>query len=174
VSAARTRVTTGAPLRLIALVSLAVSFLLAGCGGPPHGREAQAQSRIPGQPGSGQAIAESALSYLGTPYRYGGSNRRGVDCSGLVHRIFLDQGFVLPRTAAEQARHGMPVSPRDLAAGDVVFFRTSGNKTSHVGIYVGDGHFVHAPGTGDRVKVSRLDSSYFQPRYVGGRRMVQK
>jgi cell wall-associated NlpC family hydrolase len=147
---------------------------LAGCGGPPRSRETAPALRLPGPPGTGRLVAEHALSYVGTPYRYGGADRSGIDCSGLVYRIFLDLGYALPRTAAEQSRYGMPVSWSELLAGDLVFFRTSGRKPSHVGIYIADGEFVHAPGSGDRVKMSRLDSSYFRKRFAIARRMVHQ
>lgn len=156
------------------ITGVMVLAVLAGCGGPPRSRESGSQPRLPGPPGTGRLVAEHALSYVGTPYRYGGADRGGIDCSGLVYRIFLDLGYALPRTAAEQSRYGKPVSWRELLAGDLVFFRTSGSKPSHVGVYIANGQFVHAPGSGDRVKVSRLDSSYFRKRFVLARRMVHE
>jgi cell wall-associated NlpC family hydrolase len=125
-------------------------------------------------PGSGRLIADDALRYLGTPYRRGGMDENGMDCSGLVGRVYLDRGYPLPRTAEEIARAGIPVERADLAPGDIVVFTTAGEKPSHVGIYVGTAAFVHAPGKGDRVRVSDLESDYFRTRFCGGRRLLRE
>jgi cell wall-associated NlpC family hydrolase len=125
-------------------------------------------------PGTGRLIADQALRYLGTPYRRGGMDENGIDCSGLVGRVYLDCGYPLPRTAEEIARVGAPVGREDLAAGDIVVFAIGGNEPSHVGIYVGTGAFVHAPGKDDRVRVAELESDYFRHRFRGGRRLFHE
>ncbi len=111
-----------------------------------------------------------ALTWMGTPYRYGGTTRRGIDCSALVQRSFAVNGVKLPRTAATQAKVGTAVAPADLKAGDRLYFSASGTRIDHTGLYMGDGLFVHASGSGRQVMVSNL----FTPRnwniFVGARR----
>ena len=158
---------------LLALLALGAA---AGCGPPPRpatpgAPPAEARSA---PPGTGRLIAEDALGYVGTPYRRGGMDANGMDCSGLVGRVYLDRGFPLPRTAEEIAASGLPVDRDELAPGDIVVFTTAGDKPSHVGIYVGTGAFVHAPGQGDRVRVSDLASEYFRTRFRGGRRVLRE
>jgi cell wall-associated NlpC family hydrolase len=111
-----------------------------------------------------------ALTWMGTPYRYGGTTRRGIDCSALVQRSFAVNGIKLPRTAATQANVGQAIAPADLKAGDRLYFSASGTRIDHTGLYMGDGLFVHASGSGRQVIVSNL----FTPRnwniFVGARR----
>jgi cell wall-associated NlpC family hydrolase len=119
-----------------------------------------------------KGLVEAAMSYLGTPYRRGGSSRKGVDCSGLVGAVYGQQGVDMPRTAAEQFNRGISVEQSDLLPGDLVFFRdTYKHGISHVGIFVGDGHFVHAAGHHQGVIVSDLSASYYHLRFAGARRM---
>lgn len=122
---------------------------------------------------AGADVALQALSFLGVPYRYGGSDpQRGFDCSGLVRHVAQSVlGLDLPRSAEAQARVGQSV-PRDaLAAGDLVFFNTRGRRYSHVGIYIGDGRFVHAPARRGQVRVEEVDASYWRTRFNGARRL---
>ncbi len=112
---------------------------------------------------TGDRIADTALSMVGTPYRFGGSNPHGFDCSGLVYFAYDQNGIQVPRTSREQRRRAKPVNRRSLKRGDLVFFDTSW-KSGHVGIYVGDSRFVHAPSSGKRVSVVRLDVGYFASR----------
>lgn len=125
-------------------------------------------------PGTGREIAETALGYVGIPYRRGGMDASGMDCSGLVGRVYLDRGVPLPRTAEEIAKVGDPVASDELVPGDIVVFAIAGDKPSHVGIYVGAGSFVHAPGQGDRVRADDLASEYFRTRFRGGRRALRE
>ena len=116
-------------------------------------------------------LVEQAMTYLGTPYRRGGTSRRGLDCSGLVGAVYGEQGLELPRTAAEQFREGAPVLESDLRPGDLVFFRDTYKRgISHVGIYIGDGRFLHAAGRRHGVIVSELSRPYYQLRFAGARR----
>lgn len=113
-----------------------------------------------------------ALGLIDTNYRYGGSNpEAGLDCSGMVSHIYEQvTGVRLPHNAAEIARLTRPLMRSHLKPGDLVFFNTLGRSYSHVGIYIGDGRFVHAPGASKgRVQIARLDSSYFFSRYDGAR-----
>ena len=116
-------------------------------------------------------LVEQAMTYLGTPYRRGGTTRRGVDCSGLVGAVYGEQGLDLPRTAAQQFAEGVAVAATDLRPGDLVFFRDTYKRgISHVGIYIGDGRFLHAAGRRHGVIVSELSRPYYRSRYAGARR----
>ncbi|MCU0754270.1 MAG: C40 family peptidase [Xanthomonadales bacterium] len=114
-----------------------------------------------------------ALQLVGIPYRYGGSNPEGgFDCSGLVLYVHQASGGPrLPRTVREQMALQLPVVPEgQRVAGDLVFFG-QGGRPNHIGIYVGEGRFVHAPSTGGTVRLDRLDSRYWRTRYMGTRRV---
>jgi cell wall-associated NlpC family hydrolase len=116
-------------------------------------------------------LVEQAMTYLGTPYRRGGTSRNGLDCSGLTGAVYGEQGLDLPRTAAEQFREGVAVAESDLRPGDLVFFRDTYKRgISHVGIYIGDGRFLHAAGRRHGVIVSELSRPYYRLRFAGGRR----
>ncbi len=132
---------------------------------------AVAKARIYGASALRAEIVETAESYLGLPYQWGGASaEEGFDCSGLAMAVYQLNGLNLPRSSREQFRDGTPVSPEELAKGDLVFFAISGGeKVSHVGIYIGDGRFVHAPGRGKSVRLDFLSDAYYQPRYIGGR-----
>jgi cell wall-associated NlpC family hydrolase len=108
-----------------------------------------------------------AMQFLGVPYVWGGASPSGFDCSGLVMYAFAQVGVSLPHNAAMQYAYGSPVSRSALQAGDVVFF----NGLGHNGIYIGGGQFVHAPHTGDVVKISNLNEGWYSSTYVGARRM---
>lgn len=137
--------------------------LLAGCAGPP--------SAPPPAAASLPALERHLDAWAGTPYRWGGADRSGVDCSGYVQLAFRQVFRVsLPRTTADQSRLGRPVARRALAPGDLVFFRT-GDKLRHVGIYLGNGRFGHAS-TRRGVTRSRLDNPYWSPRFLGARRVL--
>lgn len=115
-----------------------------------------------------------ALLALGARYRYGGSSpRTGFDCSGLVSYVFERAwGVLLPRNARAQASVGRPIKRRqDLQPGDLVFYNTRNSPYSHVGIYVGDGRFVHAPRRGERVREESIDTPYWRARFNGARRL---
>ncbi len=116
----------------------------------------------------------NALSFLGVRYRYGGDHASsGVDCSGLVRRVYQETlGLVLPHNAAQQSREGEKVAENELRPGDLVFFNTLRRAFSHVGIYIGNGQFVHAPRPGERVQIANLDSPYWARRFDGARRLI--
>ncbi|MBD3369827.1 NlpC/P60 family protein [Candidatus Fermentibacteria bacterium] len=90
------------------------------------------------------SLSSEIQSWLGTPYVYGGESKSGVDCSGLTQQVFAAVGISIPRRASEQAEAAQDVSPGELRFGDLLFFNTSGSGISHVGVYVGNGFFVHA------------------------------
>ncbi|MGY1459642.1 MULTISPECIES: C40 family peptidase [unclassified Luteimonas] len=120
-----------------------------------------------------QALLRRAKGLLGTPYRWGGTSPdSGFDCSGLVNYVFRTAlGIELPRVSREMASNGEKVDRAALIAGDLVFFGRRGKRVDHVGIYVGDGQFVHAPRTGRDVTVSRLDTGYWAGRFLQARRV---
>ncbi len=120
-----------------------------------------------------QNLLQHALALLGTPYRWGGTGTDGFDCSGLVGYVFRSAlGIELPRASSEMASSGQLVSDRaSLSPGDLVFFGHSG-RVSHVGIYVGQGRFLHAPRTGRDVTVSSLDGGYWGDKFMEARRIA--
>lgn len=120
----------------------------------------------------GYAIARTALALRGLPYRLGGADTRGFDCSGLVQYVFALHGLGLPRVVRDQYGYGTPVRLDALAPGDLVFFETQGDDVSHVGIAIGGDQFVHAPNARGVVRISRLTSGYWGDRAVGARRLV--
>jgi cell wall-associated NlpC family hydrolase len=119
----------------------------------------------------GYAIAGIALGLRGTPYRNGGSDPSGFDCSGFIWYVFGQSGIRVPRTVSEQSREGIEVSPDALAPGDLLFFSTQGSGASHVGMAIGGDEFVHAPSSRGEVRVERLSAAYWASRYVGARRV---
>ena len=127
----------------------------------------------PTSPSLVKTVLQRAISLLGTPYRWGGSSpESGFDCSGLVGYVFRTIGIDLPRVSRAMADEGTKVASRDaLAEGDRVFFGKRGH-IDHVGIYVGEGKFVHAPRTGRDVTVSSLTSGYWAQKYLEARRLA--
>ena len=155
--------------------------LLAGCGGdravrPPAQADQARQWPVvaPADPARANAVLMRAISLVGTPYRYGGNTPEGgFDCSGLVNYVFRDMlDLRLPRTSRElAATQGPRIATDRLAGGDLVFFGSDG-LVSHVGIYVGEGRFVHAPNSGGTVRLDRLDGSWWRDHYTGARRLL--
>jgi cell wall-associated NlpC family hydrolase len=119
----------------------------------------------------GYALVGTALALRGVPYRDGGGDPQGFDCSGFTQYVFAQHGLSLPRAVREQFRVGKSVKPQDLAPGDIVFFATTGAGASHVAIAIGGDEFVHAPSSTGVVRVEHLSSSYWSPRYLGARRL---
>jgi len=163
--------------------ALALMAVLSACGGsrqavrptpaPPVVRHwPQVQ---PAQPAAANAVLMRALGLVGTPYRYGGNTpESGFDCSGLVAYVYRDMlDLRLPRSSRELAQaQGPRIDPLKLAPADLVFFGSRGNVT-HVGIYVGEGRFVHAPSSGGTVRLDHLDGYYWRDNYSGARRVLQ-
>jgi cell wall-associated NlpC family hydrolase len=121
---------------------------------------------------SHHALVDFAMQLRDIRYRRGGRvPATGFDCSGFVHYVFANVfGVDLPSDSASQFTSGEKVARAEMQAGDLVFFRMHGKRVSHVGIYLGDGQFIHAPTTGQRVKVNNLDESYWSRRFAGARR----
>jgi cell wall-associated NlpC family hydrolase len=172
----------GAPI--VPAIALVLALLLAGCGhgdvrpgsrGPARVVPTRAwPAVVPADPARANAVLMRAISLVGTPYRYGGSTPEGgFDCSGLVNYVYRDMlELRLPRTSRELAAYQGPrIPPAGLAAADLVFFG-SGGSVSHVGIYVGEGRFVHAPTTGGTVRLDHLDGAYWREHYSGAKRVL--
>ena len=141
------------PLALLPLV-----LALVGCATAPAQRTSGGE--VP------ERVAEIAMELRGSPYRFGGDGPGGFDCSGLVHYAYDRAGARVPRTARGQYEAVRRLYLHQLRPGDLVFFRTTGALVSHVGIYVGDDRFVHALNHGQPVKVSRLDTRYWEQRLI--------
>ena len=120
----------------------------------------------------GEAIARTALALVGTPYRYGGGDARGFDCSGLVQYVFRQHGAQVPRDVSDQYRSRLLSDVRQLRPGDLLFFSTISRGASHVAIALGGRRFVHAPSTGGAVRVENLDVRYWSRRLIGARRLA--
>jgi cell wall-associated NlpC family hydrolase len=119
----------------------------------------------------GSIAARTAERFVGIPYRWGGENVvDGMDCSGFVRAVYNLCGLNIPRTSRDQFKAGEAVAKDDLRDGDLVFFGASAESINHVGIYVGNNRFVHAPRRGEEIRVTSVEESYFEKRFVGARR----
>ena len=145
------------------VVAICLGFLVVGCASNP--------SAPVTDPGSADRAAGSALKMVGKPYRYGGSTPAGFDCSGLIQYSYKQAGVSLPRSTDELLRTSQPLRGAHLRRGDLLFFDQEGKKKSHVGIYLGDGKFVHAPSSGKTVRTDRLDSPYWRKHLSEARRV---
>lgn len=164
--------------RLAALLCLAT---LGACGGGKTTRPAVPPAAtqvwptvVPNDPQAANAVLMRAIGLVGTPYRYGGNTpESGFDCSGLVAYVYREMlDLKLPRTSRDLAAvQGPKIDPQRLAPGDLVFFGDRGN-VFHVGIYVGEGRFVHAPSTGGTVRLDSLAGSYWKQHYTGAKRVL--
>ncbi len=115
-------------------------------------------------------LVKTASNFIGVPYLWGGETRNGFDCSGLTMVCYRLNGLNLPRNSRAQYQHGRRISQPQLQKGDLVFFATrGGSRITHVGMYIGEGRFIHAPRTGKTVRIAKLSSSYWQQAFRGGR-----
>jgi cell wall-associated NlpC family hydrolase len=130
-------------------------------------------SSTPSSPAGGAAHKGAAIaqSMAGSPYRYGGATPRGFDCSGLVYYAYRKAGFSVPRTTREQYKRSERIAFSDIHRGDLLFFKLSSRGISHVGIYTGNGKFIHAPSSGKRVSYARLDDPYWKKRLLAAGRI---
>ncbi|HNV04100.1 MAG TPA: C40 family peptidase [Vicinamibacterales bacterium] len=175
-----------------ACAAIAGAALAAACAGqqprvrvlPPRAEPA-AEAPAPGRPSpalppadgggaafAGEAIARTAERLLGAPYRDGGAQPDGFDCSGLVSYVFARHGIPVPRDVRRQAVAGIEVEPAEVLPGDLLFFATTGSGPTHVGIAMGGGRFIHAPKNGAVVRMESLSSTYWSSRFVSARRLL--
>ena len=149
------------------LIAVFFALLLAACAGlpPESSRTASAQ---------GNEVALFALGLIDTGYRFGGKNpEAGLDCSGMVSYLYAKAvGIRLVGSAADMARRGRPIARGAMRPGDLVFFNTRNTPASHVGVYIGDDRFVHAPSSNGRVRIERLSTPYFRERFEAARSYV--
>jgi cell wall-associated NlpC family hydrolase len=161
------------PAQGIAL--LAIAAIAAGCAPAPvrdpSGTEYRPSAVLPE---AARDAAVYAVTLVGTPYRNGGTSPdSGFDCSGLVWYVYRQAaGLWLPRSSDEMGRAGRPIAAADMRPGDLVFYNTLGREFSHVGIYIGERRFVHAPSSGGKVEIVSMENSYWARRFSGARRMV--
>ena len=175
------RLLVSAPLLSALLASVVASTAVIAATPAPsdesgHLRRAEKALRSIGDKAKDSAadITSYALSLIGVDYRFGGNTPdQGLDCSGLIRYVFQQAtGISLPRSARDQARVGESIKRDDLQPGDLVFFNTRRFQFSHVGLYIGDNRFIHAPSTGGSVEVTSLDNRYWQKAFNGARRIV--
>lgn len=117
-------------------------------------------------------VAQTAKSYSGVPYVWGGTSPSGFDCSGFTHYVFLKNGIIIPRVSADQYYAGVWVDKSQLQIGDLVFFTTYKPGPSHVGIYIGNGKFIHASSGAGRITISDMNNPYYKERYIGAKRVI--
>ena len=172
-----------------AALSLLAAGVLAGCAtrpasradgasAPPSARRALVPATLPPlnlNPAEREGAVASAMLLVNTPYTYGGNTPQGgFDCSGFIQYVFklvTNSQVRLPRSTAQWAAATEPVQDERMQRGDLVFFNTSGAPFSHMGLYVGEGQFVHAPSSGGTVRKAELANRYFAARYLGARRV---
>ncbi len=161
------------------MAAVLCAIMLVGCASSPMRPPVGKTNRVVSRPDAPQInphegareIVMYALGLIDVGYQFGGKNpESGLDCSGMVAFIFKNAlGLVLPHNAAEIARTTRPIERKQLAAGDLVFFNTRNKPFSHVGIYIGDDKFVHAPSTNGRIRIDSMKANYFAQRYEAAR-----
>ncbi|AUZ03987.1 MULTISPECIES: C40 family peptidase [Vitreoscilla] len=162
-------------------IFLTLALTLSACSSKPktapkasQTTSSRAKISIPDHPNTRQEVWFQAFSLVGTPYRYGGSDRNGFDCSGMVQYVYQQATqTALPRTARDIAASSHNISKTQLKSGDLVFFNTGGGTYSHVGIYLGNQEFLHAPSSNGTIRIARLDSPYFAQRFTGARTFMR-
>ena len=155
-------------------ICVAMLSILVACASAPRAADHEAASlsdNVRADKTTAQRAADYAQKMIGKPYRYGGNSPAGFDCSGLVQYSYSRAGLPIPRTTRSQRESSVAVGSQSLRAGDLIFFDQEGRKSSHVGIYIGNGRFVHAPSSGKQVRVDKLDKTYWKKHYVGARRI---
>ncbi|MFZ5863370.1 MAG: C40 family peptidase [Nitrospirota bacterium] len=139
------------------------------------GLDLAALRAAPAQPVSAtrQRVIATAAQLVGTPYKFGGTTPKGFDCTGYLMYVFRTAaGVSLPRTSLEQIQTGDPITASQLQPADLVYFRIDRKKDLHLGLYLGEGRFIHAPSSGGVVNIQRLDTDYWRTRFLGARRVL--
>ena len=154
-------------MRIKVIIVCFLAVLLSACGTLPGSRDGAGMRERLANSARGNEVALYALGLVETPYRFGGKEPAGgFDCSGMVAYVFGHAvGFRISGNAADIAHHGQAVSRQQLHPGDLIFFNTLNRPLSHVGIYIGGERFVHAPSSNGKVRIDRLDNSYYAERY---------
>jgi cell wall-associated NlpC family hydrolase len=160
---------------LLALVLAACAGARTTPGPAARGLDYDALIAVPARPIAKvrQRVIWTATSLLGTPYQFGGTTPAGFDCTGYVAYVFRQAaGMDLPRGSVDQVQFGEAITPLAMQPGDLVYFRIEREKSLHVGIYIGEGRFVHAPSTNGAVNVQSLALDYWRTRFLGARRVL--
>ena len=157
-------------MRISLLSCYTVTLLLVACAGTPS-KPSLADAAPYAGTETAERAAEIALAQVGRPYRFGGDTPAGFDCSGLVNYSYARVGVPLSRETRTLRNQARLVRIGELRPGDLLFFDQEGKKYSHVAIYLGDSRFVHAPSSGGRVRIDRLDSDYWERHFVEARRV---
>jgi len=150
--------------------TLSISGVSRGSGSPRTENTTSAATK-------GEKIAEYAKKFIGVKYKWGGTTPDGFDCSGLVYYVFKQFGITMPRTSKEQANKGTTVKKSELKPGDLLFFDTNGSNNgvvSHVGIYIGNGKFIHASNPRSNVKITDVNDSFYAKAYVKSKRVISQ
>ena len=154
--------------RRVRILAFLLPVLLAACASAPT---AVSSSQRTGE-SKAERAAGNALKMLGRPYHFGGATpSSGFDCSGLVQYSYRQVGLTLPHNTEKQRLTGRHIQKAELRRGDLIFFDQEGKKNSHVGIYLGNGEFVHAPSSGKHVRSDRLDAPYWKKHFSEARRV---
>jgi murein DD-endopeptidase len=155
------------------MAALGLALLLVACASAPHAKPEIALPEMVALPDPiASNAATTALSLVGTPYRYGGATPAGFDCSGLVYYAYLQAGLQVPRSSELQYLAASPVPLQLAQRGDLLFFKIAG-RVSHVAIYLDVDHFVHAPSSGKSVELGSMDSDYYRRHFVGSGRVAR-
>ena len=154
--------------RLCLTILLTTMAMLAGCSSSP---EIPEQSTVRASNEIASKAVDFAKEMLGKPYKYTGDTPAGFDCSGLVKYSYGRAGVSMPRDTQAQHRMSVLVSTRGLREGDLLFFDQEGKKKSHVGIYLGNGRFIHAPSSGGKVRIDSMNAEYWKKHFVEARRV---
>ncbi len=149
-------------MRKISLIVLSLAIFMISCTPPAKYRRAGRCYR-----GDRKEIVRTAKRYLGVKYRYGGTTPGGFDCSGYVMYVYRRNGIQMPRSLVKQYHWGRRISLKRARPGDLVFFNINGRRISHVGLYMGNRMFIHAPRTGKRISFADMSKRYWQKRYAG-------
>ena len=159
--------------RVKALLIIGVVLLaFGGCASAPTTPVASSGSTKPSAADRGDAAAALAVKMVGKPYNYGGASPSGFDCSGLVSYSFKQAGVALPHNTTQQRAASRLVKVAELRRGDLLFFDQEGKKHGHVGIYLGEGRFVHAPSSGKSVRADALSNPYWKKHLTEARRAI--
>jgi cell wall-associated NlpC family hydrolase len=154
------------PFRLVSLFAIAATIALGGCAAHPAPRVLPPSASAP------SAVVRTAQSYLGAPYRNGGADPAGFDCSGFVRYVYARHGITVPRDVKRQWQVGQDVPRTRIRPGDLLFFSTTGPGPTHVSLAIDGQRFVHAPSSRGVVRIEALTSTYWGRRFVGARRVL--